>query len=82
VLGENADQGVDDRLGHGEAGQLRVGADIRSVALGNHLAVAHHHDRPGAPERRLGRLFKRVIERGLQRRIAWLDHGRPGDVRQ
>ena len=82
LLGENADQGVDHRLGHGEARQLCVDADAGCVTFGDHLAVAHHHDRPGAPKRRRCRLFEGMIQCGLKRGIGRLDHCRAGDLEQ
>src|SRR5437879_2880065 len=42
----------------------------------------HHHDCFGPAERWFGGLLERVIERGLQGGIGWLDHGGAGDLRQ
>ena len=80
LLGEDADQRVDHRLGHGEAEQRRIDADAGRITLGDHLAVVNHDDRLGAAERRRRRLLEGMIERRLQRRIGWFDHSGAGNL--
>jgi hypothetical protein len=80
LLGEDADQRVDHRLGHGEAEQRGVDADACRIALGDYLTVVNHDDRLGPAERRCCRLLEGMVERCLQRRIGWFDHDGPGNL--
>ncbi len=65
LLRQNAEQGVDHRLGHGETEQRRIDADTIGVAFGYHSALMDHDDRFGSPERRLCGFFEGMIERGF-----------------
>jgi hypothetical protein len=82
LAGEDADQGVGDGLGGRPAHDLGVDAIARSIPLGDHPAVAHHHHSLGIAIGRCGVLGEGAIERLLQRGLGGLDDRRTGDVRQ